>query len=1178
MTTPRHLDQPSPFSDYAGLHDDDADTSASTTVPMNRHLLLRNTATRFAGNATHHGTNEVRTSKYTWWNFAPWFLFESFTKTANIYFLAVSIFQMIPSISPTGGVPTQLVPLVAVVVVDGIFAAVEDRARHVADKRANATPAQVYDHKLKRFKEAQWHDLRVGDFIKIANHETVPADLLVLATVSQTPGVCYVETKSLDGESNLKPREAPQATRRMFDDESIAGDVVSGYVKTEAPNGDVHQFAGALYITKSDGAKPEIVPLSIKNVLLRDSKLRNADAVYALVLQTGTNCKVLRGVATDVFPVKVSSLDAIVNRQVLVVVVLLAVLCVFGAIADNSTLADLTFLSPIVAPDSVDKTVIETLAYYFTILVDLVPITLYVSITGVRGLQSYFMARDLTMYDDESDTPLTVMSMELNEQLGQITHVFADKTGTLTRNEMELRKCSIRGQVYEDLQGLDGLHANELEVFKHAALCHSVLIEQHPTRPSQIAHRDQKRDSNHASESVIEYSASSPDEYALVVGADHHGRVTFVHRDPETLAIRLPDGSVEEYDLLEEFGFTSTRKRMTVVVRRRCPDRERDASVLVLTKGSDSVVFQRLVTTDSTEELRIQDTTRAHLKAFAVDGLRTLVFATKTLPLNEWTAFHARYRRAKADLRQLDAKSKGLPNGIDTLEDKMECGLTLIGATAIEDQLQEGVPDAIAKLRAAGVAVWMLTGDMLETAINIGLSCHLLVDGMQRHVIRVTGDDTDDRDSILRELDAVFHSILDKQSNGEDHALVIDGASLNHVLGDEDGPHANDHRIRLLRVAVLCRTVIACRVSPQQKAQLVELVKHNVPHAHTLAIGDGANDVPMLRTAHVGVGIAGQEGRQAVNSADYAFAQFRFLLPLLLVHGRWNYNRVAGLVGYTFYKNIVYSLSLYWFCLNASSFSGAMMYSPLIQQFYNLLFTVLPIVVYAVQDRDLLPKDVVLKYPALYHPDARRSSAFTQRTFWTWVGLAFVDSVALFFVILAAAYGAMRYGEAVELTVIWSLGWTVMVSLVTARFCLMVHSWTVLQVLSVVFSLAAMLGVQILFDSFTWSGEDFNTYSFPWLLSRAELWLGVALAVVAILVKDVFYSVYRRRFHPEFLDLVHERQQQQRVTGKQPQVDVESQRNVLEADESEDLETLVVPRPALKQQLKPEWMELPVFR
>ncbi|GLE04680.1 hypothetical protein PINS_up013659 [Pythium insidiosum] len=1130
-------------------------------------------------------SNEVKTSQYSWWSFVPVFLYLTFQKTANLYFLLIGIFQMIPDISPTNGVPLQFLPLSIVTIIDALFAAFEDYKRHIADDQANSAITRVFNRELREFEEVQWRDVVVGDFVKIMNHETIPADVLILSVVPAegtrnggNTGICYVETKNLDGETNLKLREAPRVTRHMFDSEEDAGESLQGYLESELPNGDINRYSGTLYIEEDhSGVKADDmgdakvgIPVTLKNVLLRGSKLRNTKWAFGLVVHTGVDSKIMMS-SGDEFPVKLSSIDEMTNKQVIIVVFILIAMSVVGAIGDYKWLGDLDIPASI-EPGTVNKSFIGTFVYFFTTLASMVPITLYVSITMVKALQGYFMERDLDMYDEENDVRMMARNMQLNEQLGQISHVFSDKTGTLTCNKMEFRKCSIFGKSYgkgttaiglaarlrndfkgkavddadsedsgddefircpapnvnfkdqrlwNDMAAGDERSVKIRDFFTHLALCHGVLIERLDAQPDDMEMPP------------IVYSASSPDEQALVSGAKYFG-FEFVDREPGSVSLKNPEGVIEQYEILEVFEFDSTRKRMTVVVQKRKTDEELmkmteydEEEVLVLTKGADSVLLPRLAV--SAENEAIKESTLEQLESFAQDGLRTLVICSKVMPLREWEEFHLRYRKVCSDLREVEAKSKGEKNGIDVLQDEMERNLTLLGATAIEDRLQDGVPETMERLAKAGISIWVLTGDMEETAINIGYACRLLNNDMQRYVINSSTYHT--KGSILRQLDKIFHWIYegkrmsensdedpadpDVRTNEGEHALVIDGASLNLVLED---PLYNLH---LLRVALLCKVVVACRVSPQQKAQLVELVKLNVPDSHTLSIGDGANDVPMIQSAHIGIGISGQEGMQAVNSSDYALGQFRFLSTLLLTHGRWNYSRVAGLVLYTFYKNIVYCVSMFWYCLKPTAYSGTMIYSAFIQQGYNLFFTALPIMAYAVFDRDL-PKEKVLEYPVLYHSAVRQRSFFSYGMFWKWIALAVIDSVGVYYVTLMTAYNVMRYGETVELTVLQSIGWTVLCVVVNARFCLMVNTWDILEVGALVVSMALLYGFQFAIDEITWTYPDYDTYSFPWMFNRWQFWLGQIFAVVVILSKNFLYEGYRRRFNPDYADLVKE--------------------------------------------------------
>lgn len=235
---------------------------------------------------------------------------------------------------------------------------------------------------------------------------------------------------------------------------------------------------------------------------------------------------------------------------------------------------------------------------------------------------------------------------------------------------------------------------------------------------------------------------------------------------------------------------------------------------------------------------------------------------------------------------------------MDAACEEIERNMLLMGGTAIEDRLQDGVPETIAELAKSGIKLWVLTGDKTETAINIGFACNLLSNDMDLIILQAQNreDTAEQLKAALRETEA---------SSSTKRALVIDGTTLKYALE----PKTKD---MVLELGMRCVSVLCCRVSPKQKAQVVMLVKKGLK-VMTLAIGDGANDVSMIQAANVGVGISGLEGRQAVMASDYAIAQFRFLRKLLLVHGRWSYLRTSEMIMGFFYKNIVWTFVLFWY-------------------------------------------------------------------------------------------------------------------------------------------------------------------------------------------------------------------------------------------------------------------------
>ena len=320
-----------------------------------------------------------------------------------------------------------------------------------------------------------------------------------------------------------------------------------------------------------------------------------------------------------------------------------------------------------------------------------------------------------------------------------------------------------------------------------------------------------------------------------------------------------------------------------------------EGKIKLYCKGADSIIYERL----KSGQDDIMNETNEHMDLYAGEGLRTLCLAVRDLDEDYYMNWWQRYQTAATSLEDRDQK-------VDTIFEEIEQDMILLGATAIEDKLQDGVPEAIANLAIAGIKLWVLTGDKQETAINIGYSSQLLTDDMEDPFIV----DGDTHESVEQQLKDILSKLPnndpdEEQEEQETYALVVNGHSLVYGL-DESLEEL------LLAVASQCQAVICCRVTPLQKAMVVDLVKR-YKKAVTLSIGDGANDVSMIKTAHIGVGISGQEGMQAVLSSDFSIAQFRYLERLLLVHGRWSYFRMCKFLRYFFYKNFAFSFCHFWF-------------------------------------------------------------------------------------------------------------------------------------------------------------------------------------------------------------------------------------------------------------------------
>ena len=366
-----------------------------------------------------------------------------------------------------------------------------------------------------------------------------------------------------------------------------------------------------------------------------------------------------------------------------------------------------------------------------------------------------------------------------------------------------------------------------------------------------------------------------------------------------------------------------------------------------------------------------------HINDFATEGLRTLLYAYRYLEEDEYESWKKLYLDASTSL--VDRQEM-----IERAGAQVERDLELGGATAIEDKLQKGVPEAIEKLRRAKIKLWMLTGDKRETAMNVGLSCRLIKDYSSITVLdHETGD-------VSQRIAAATIDI----SNGKvaHSVVVIDGHTLSQINSSE-----SLHEL-FVSLAIIVDTVICCRASPSQKASLVSSIRHKVHNAITLAIGDGANDIAMIQEAHVGIGITGKEGLQAARTSDYSIAQFRFLAKLLLVHGRWNYIRTCKYTLGTFWKEMLFYLTQALYQRYAG-YTGTSLYESWSLSLFNTFFTSLPVIFMGIFEQDL-SASTLMAAPELYHSLGPCNGGFNIKIYLVWVAMAASQAVIVFFIML----------------------------------------------------------------------------------------------------------------------------------------------------------------------------------
>ncbi|KAH1253829.1 Phospholipid-transporting ATPase 1 [Glycine max] len=979
--------------------------------------------------AFEFAANSIRTSKYSLLTFIPRNLFEQFHRVAYVYFLIIAILNQLPQLAVFGRT-VSILPLAFVLFVTAVKDVYEDWRRHQNDKVENNRLASVMVDGGRSFVEKKWRDVRVGEVIKIKANETIPCDTVLLSTSDPT-GVAYVQTINLDGESNLKTRYAKQETHGK--------EGFGGVIKCEKPNRNIYGFLANMEV---DGKK---LSLGSSNIVLRGCELKNTSWAIGVAVYCGSETKAMLN--NSGAPSKRSRLETCMNSEIIWLSFFLVALCTVTSVCVAVWLKrhkDELNLLPYYRKLDFSEGDVDSYEYYgwgleifFTFLMSvivfqvMIPISLYISMELVRVGQAYFMFQDKRMYDEATKSRFQCRALNINEDLGQIKYVFSDKTGTLTQNKMEFQCASIWGVDYSSKEN------NSME--RDEVVEHSVKVDGKVFRPkmkvkvnpellqlsrSGLQNVEGKRihdfflamatcntivplvvDTPDPDVKLIDYQGESPDEQALAYAAAAYGFM-LTERTSGHIVIDI-HGQRQKFNVLGLHEFDSDRKRMSVILG--YPDN----SVKVFVKGADTSMLNVI---DKSFKMDLVRATEAHLHSYSSMGLRTLVIGMRDLNASEFEQWHGSFEAASTAVF-------GRAVMLHKVSSIVENNLTILGASAIEDKLQQCVPESIESLRIAGIKVWVLTGDKQETAISIGYSSKLLTSNMTQIIINSKNRESCRKslqDALVMSKKLMSTSDVANNAGGSSHAtpvaLIIDGTSLVHILDSE-------LEEQLFQLASRCSVVLCCRVAPLQKAGIVALVKNRTSDL-TLAIGDGANDVSMIQMADVGVGISGQEGRQAVMASDFAMGQFRFLVPLLLIHGHWNYQRLGYMILYNFYRNAVLVLVLFWYVLY-TAFTLTTAINEWSSTLYSIIYSSLPTIIVGILDKDV-GKRTLLKYPQLYGA-GQRHVAYNKKLFLLTMLDTLWQSMVIFWAPLFAYWSSTV--DVASIGDLWTLGVVILVNL-----------------------------------------------------------------------------------------------------------------------------------------------------
>lgn len=849
-------------------------------------------------------SNAVSNAKYNFVTFVPVILYEQFKFFFNLYFLLVALSQAYPPLR-IGYLSSYIVPLAFVLSVTMGKEGWDDILRRRRDAEANS---ELYELAVTG-KMRKARDLRVGDIVALRTNQRVPADLVVLRS-SEPSGEAFIRTDQLDGETDWKLRSACQLTQGIPRD-SLPDDLL---LRCSLPEKSISHFRGTLSMEDNE------MPLTIDNTMWANTVVATG-SVDGMIIYTGKDTRM--ALNTNASRSKVSLLESEVNN-------ISKILCA----------CVLTLSIVLVALQGFTNKWYIQILRFLILFSTIIPVSLRVNLDMAKSVYARQIERDMSIPETK------VRTSTIPEDLGRIDYLLTDKTGTITQNDMDLRKIHIGniafgqdsmdevahfvsiGETPKEKQSRREVVHKVWNLTHCLSLCHSVT----PTQDE-----DEEGNVN------MVYQAVSPDEIAIVSWTAQVG-LELIKRDRKTMTIKhAASGRMLTYDLLYTFPFSSDSKRMGIVVR----NTENKDEIWFLVKGADTSVAPLVEANDWLEE---------EVANMAREGLRTLVVGRKSLSAGSLEAFAAEYAE-KSLLMTLDRDAQMAA----VVEKHLENNLELLGVTGVEDKLQPDIKPSLELLRNAGIKIWMLTGDKVETARCVAVSSRLVSRGQHIHTVTAL----DSTYAAQQHLDLL-------SSMGFQACLLMDGVSLQFFQ-----QHLRDE---FAEVALKLPVVVACRCSPQQKADLTTMVK-TFTGKRVAAIGDGGNDVSMIQAADIGVGIVGKEGRQASLAADFSVTLFCHITKLLLWHGRNSYKRSAKLAQVVIHRGLIISVcqAVYSIC---SAFEPLALYQGWLMVGYATVYTMAP-VFSLVTDHDI-GEHLTRMYPELYG-ELKGGRSLSYRSFFAWV-------------------------------------------------------------------------------------------------------------------------------------------------------------------------------------------------
>ena len=932
-----------------------------------------------------HWSNKVENNKYNIILFLPTVIYNQFKQFGNFFYLVMAISQFIPDIK-VGFLFAYVSPLCVVVIFSLLKELIDDVNRRIQDFKTNSKKVTTIQfakdsknkNSLKEIKKIRksYSNLKIGDIIELNKDERIPADIIVLKTFNESEDSnTFIRTDQLDGETDWKLRKAPGITQKLNEAQILE---LNGFINYEPPSKFIYNFEGFIAVKNDEG---NIIkePLGLENTMW-ESTILATKKVIGIIIYTG---KETRARMNSSFPkIKLGIVDHELNMVTFYLFCIMLCAAMF-----------LTILK------GYYSRMFFTFFKFIVLFCAIIPIALRVNLVISKSLFS------IRINKDKSIEETIARNSTIPEELGRISYIFSDKTGTLTKNEMIFKNIAMETEQFSqesfnDLKAIleDECATNDapmLDIYNQLKkeddikniineenninninnndesnssrklisndndINNNDLIQEEKKEKKQHSHRRKHKRIRRSRNKIIKdtitsmllcnnvtpiisndnpdnitYQASSPDEIALVKFAEKLN-MKLIHRTDKEIKIKNISGTIEEYNILANFPFSSETKRMGIILQNK-----KYGHIIFYLKGAENVMMNFV-------KKEYVGYIKENTENLATKGLRTLVLTQKLIPQKEFDIWFNEYSQA---LTSMENRKEKIRNMISKLENNLE----FLCVTGVEDLLQDEVSSTIENLRNAGIKLWMLTGDKVETATCISISAGLK--SKNHKIFTLTYDQIKDEENEENEINTLKEKLIEYNNkiSIDPHLFILDGDTLDLAL-----KHCQKE---FYDSAMQAPSVVCCRCSPTQKSLIIKNIK-KYTNCRTAAVGDGGNDVAMIQEADVGIGIKGKEGLQASLASDFSITEFKSLSILILWWGRIAYKNTSTMANFIVHRGLIIASCQFFFSL-MFYYNPVPLYNGFLTFGFSTIFTSLPIISILL-DQDVDKKNV-LNFPNLY--------------------------------------------------------------------------------------------------------------------------------------------------------------------------------------------------------------------